>query len=633
MSLRTQIAVWLLALSLLFVAVTYSVQALVILPAFERLERQSATQNVARCVDALEADISSLANTANDWGAWDDMYQFVEDHNEQFAKGNLIGESFSNTKLNLICIVDSDRKIVWGESRDFETLELFNVPDVFEMLLASDSPFLGFTDPDQKLTGVALTSRGPIMIVSRPILNTKHEGPVRGSLIMGRFLNDMAIANLSERTHIPLQITVLPEQLRQGPVTETADQNTPPFPIAIEEKSENELTGQTILADVYGRPAIELAITHKRTVKAQGSISAGIATTCSLVGGLFTLVAMWFVLSYRIVGPLQAMANHAVGIGANDNLKARLASKRTDEIGTLSNELDRMVKSLSDARKKVLNSAHRAGMSEIAAEVLHNVGNAVNSANCSAEVIEAKLTSSKISGLDKAVVILRENSNRVADFFSNDPRAPKLVEYLIYLNDALQDEREKNLSELSRLKETIHHIRDAVTSQSLHADGSSFIQEVSLAEICEEAIRLNRHDLSELNVKVDSIIPPLPDLQLNKSQLTQVLVNLIKNAGYALRTQQHDNRHLTLRANVTDDGELELEIMDNGAGFDEAVQARLFSHRFTTKPEGSGLGLHYCANVIRNAGGQITASSCGPNLGAKFSIKIPKVLPETELVR
>ena len=349
--------------------------------------------------------------------------------------------------------------------------------------------------------------------------------------------------------------------------------------------------------------------------------------------GLLTLVAMWLVLSCRIVGPLQAMANHVIRLGENDNLKARLASKRTDEIGTLSNEFDRMVKSLSDARKKILNSAHRAGMSEIAAEVLHNVGNAVNSANCSAEVLEAKLTSSKIFGLEKAAVILRENSSRVVDFFSNDPRAPKLVEYLIYLNEALKEEREKNLSELTRLKETIHHIRDVVTSQSAHADGSRFIQDVTLAEICDEAIRLNLQELTALNVHVELNIPPMPDLQLNKSQMQQVLVNLINNAAYSLRSQHLDNRHLALSARVNDARDMELEIKDNGAGFDDAVQARLFSHRFTTKPEGNGLGLHYCANVIRNAGGKITASSPGNGQGATFCLRIPNVLQEAMLAR
>ena len=101
-------------------------------------------------------------------------------------------------------------------------------------------------------------------------------------------------------------------------------------------------------------------------------IGGRVEGTAMAEGGLLTLVAMRLVLSCRIVGPLQAMANHAIRLGENDNLKARLASKRTDEIGTLSNEFDRMVKSLSDARKKILNSAHRAGMSEIAAELLRS---------------------------------------------------------------------------------------------------------------------------------------------------------------------------------------------------------------------------------------------------------------------
>jgi signal transduction histidine kinase len=58
-------------------------------------------------------------------------------------------------------------------------------------------------------------------------------------------------------------------------------------------------------------------------------------------------------------------------------------------------------------------------------------------------------------------------------------------------------------------------------------------------------------------------------------------------------------------------------------GFDEARKAKLFTQGYTTRDDGHGLGLHYCANAIKQMNGTISASSDGPGLGATFRIELP----------
>jgi len=631
MSLRNQTAILLIGLSLAFVISTYAVQVLVVMPAFAELEKQAAERDVDRCIDAIHRDLEGLSNTANDWASWDDSYQYVEDHNEAFVKGNLIDEAFSNIHINLLCILDKQRRIVWGEFHDMETLEDIEVPDLFTMLQEEGHPVTTHTHIDDARQGILLTSKGPILLASRPIVTTKREGPIRGSVIMGRFLNEQETASLAERTHVSLNLwTVTQPEL---PIE--AQHNLARFS-GTDEKLIDVVDAMTLhaytqLNDVYGKPAMLLRVNVPRDVTQQGSVSAYMATGCSIAGGVCALLAIGIVLQNRIVGPLQQMAAHAVRVGKQDDLKARLNLSRKDEIGTLASEFDSMVQNLADTRRKVLDSAHRAGMAEIASEVLHNVGNAVNSANCSVEMLDERIAKSKVNGLDRAATLLRDQAPRAAEFFTSDPRGPKLIAYLTDLSATLQKERTDNQHEVTRLRETVRHIREAIATQQTFAGRSDFRQEVDLQELIDEILRMNQELIRTHEVCVVVNLPPLPELQLNKSKMTQVLVNLIRNAVQAMQTQPSDCRCLTIAARCVNDDGIEIDVSDSGCGFGDEVREKLFTHGFTTRVEGNGFGLHYCANAIREADGHMTAQSAGPGLGATFRIRLPHVTSSSTL--
>ena len=107
---------------------------------------------------------------------------------------------------------------------------------------------------------------------------------------------------------------------------------------------------------------------------------------------------------------------------ATQTLSAKLNMHRSDEIGALANEFDRMVEQLAKSRASFVDSAHKAGMAEIASEVLHNVGNALNTVNIAAQTMEERLRTSKVDGLNKATKMLAEHKADLPTFLSSDPR-------------------------------------------------------------------------------------------------------------------------------------------------------------------------------------------------------------------
>jgi two-component system NtrC family sensor kinase len=291
-----------------------------------------------------------------------------------------------------------------------------------------------------------------------------------------------------------------------------------------------------------------------------------------------------------------------------------------------------MVEHLSEYRKKVLDSAHRSGMEEVASEVLHNVGNAVNSASCSVEMLRERLSESKAAGLDRAAAMLREQAPRAGEFFTVDPRGPKLISYLIDLNEALQREQIDQQADVDRLFETVRHIRDVIAAQQSYTGQSEFRQEVALASMVDEVLLLNHEQLLASRIEVEVDLPPLPELRLNKSKTTQVLVNLVRNAIQAMQNENGRPRVLTISAHLIDETGIEIEVADTGHGFDEDVRRKLFAHGFTTKPNGNGFGLHYCANAVQGSGGHITAESPGPGLGATFRVRLFDVVSLSQIV-
>ncbi len=624
MSIRLQMFLLLIALSTIFLGTTWMMHAFVMAPAFTKLEQDAAIRNLDRCQEAVDGVAESVSTLAFDYGAWDDTCQFLEDRNQAYRDSNLSSSFHETTGNDLVAILTASLEIVAFSCVDPDSQESVELPELVQDLRKPGNVFTDFSGTEDANEGLVLTSHGLMIIASRPVVSSRREGPIRGAMIMGRFLNDDRITEMCDRTHCQMDVSALANEGSSGPqAPQVSIQST------IEEINEDTLQSTRRLDDIHGSPVALLTLVSARPIAHQGKFTKNAAMFCSLIGVLLMLLGTGIALRQRVVEPLQTMASHAARVGIEDDLAARLNSDRSDEIGILARSFDLMVAHLAEARRETEESAHRAGMAEIASEVLHNVGNAVNTANCCAEVIADQLNNSRLSGLEKATSLLSEQASNAVHFFSEDPRGPKLISYLVTLTGALQKEQNENLSELQRLQETIRHIREAIASQQSHARKSDFRQRVDLRALLNETLLVNEALQKQCGITVTINMPELPLLELNRSRVAQVLVNLEKNALLSMQSVPGRNHQLTLNVAVPETDTLQIEVRDTGTGFTPEIHERLFGQGFTTRKEGSGLGLHYCVNVIREMGGDITAHSEGPGTGATFRITIPRAVPTT----
>jgi signal transduction histidine kinase len=281
----------------------------------------------------------------------------------------------------------------------------------------------------------------------------------------------------------------------------------------------------------------------------------------------------------------------------------------------------RSTQALQDAQGALVAGARDAGRAEIATNVLHNVGNVLNSVNVSAQLLVARLEASKMPGVARAAEMLDANKDDLGAYLTADARGKLLPRYLGELAKALQQERLELKEELQVLVRSVDHVKEVVATQQTHAGASSVLEPVLLTELVDDALRLDEDALKRAGVTVVRDFEEVPSAPLDKSRILQVLVNLISNARQAM-TNGTGTQRLTLRVRRAGH-ELQVSAIDEGEGIAAEDLTRIFSHGFTTRRGGHGFGLHSAVLTATSMGGSLTAHSDGPGCGATFTLRLP----------
>ncbi|MBC3346653.1 GHKL domain-containing protein [Pseudomonas sp. SWRI196] len=296
-------------------------------------------------------------------------------------------------------------------------------------------------------------------------------------------------------------------------------------------------------------------------------------------------------------------------------------------------QLARVNDELREAQAELVTTARRAGMAEIATNVLHNVGNVLNSVNVSARLLYEKVHASKGQGVIRVAELMREHSDDLGAFISSDPKGRALPGYLGKLAEALAAEQRSMIDELVQLTKSIDHIKEIVATQQSYAGNSSVLEPGSLRELIEDVVRICDVSLARHRVTLTKELADIPMMSLDKHKVLQILINLINNAKQALDSVADRPSCITLRLKATDDKRVRIEVEDNGEGISRDNLTRVFEHGFTTRADGHGFGLHSCILAAHEMGGELTVRSAGPGKGALFTLELPLALAQGQSPR
>jgi len=177
--------------------------------------------------------------------------------------------------------------------------------------------------------------------------------------------------------------------------------------------------------------------------------------------------------------------------------------------------------------------------------------------------------------------------------------------------------------ELDRLRENAGHAQQCVAAQQDLAKPGGMTEPVSVVELVGEALAVNRDLLEEIEIAVIQEFQEVPQLIVDKHQLLQILVDIIRNGCQAMESVSQ--RHLVVRVKliIGPPDSICLEVQDTGSGIPPEDLTKIFGQGYSTKYGGRGVSLHHGALMAKNMGGALRAHSEGRGQGATFFLDLP----------
>jgi two-component system sensor kinase FixL len=177
-----------------------------------------------------------------------------------------------------------------------------------------------------------------------------------------------------------------------------------------------------------------------------------------------------------------------------------------------------------------------------------------------------------------------------------------------------RDAVEKAADQTIRAGTIIRYLRDFVEKRESQKSPENINQ------VIRQAVTLSLVGTAHTNIKIKlDLEPRMPRLIIDKIQIQQVLLNLIRNAIEAMAGKEKGEIHISSAAGAG--GYAEITIRDTGPGFLPEMRGKLFHAFATTKRDGLGIGLKICQSIVEAHGGSIKALPTGP--GATFQIRLP----------
>lgn len=344
MNLRTKTILAILATFSIVMTIATLFAFLFFLESFKSLELNEIQEQAAVFHYVLDHELDNLAKLTNDWAAWDDTYEFIQDQNSQYIQSNLVDSTFIDLGINFVLYFDQNGKIIIEKAFDLEENQQTKLNEKVLTLLTNQirqSDHTGFT-------GYLSDNNIPVLYAGMPILTSLQEGPSLGTVIFGKYLQ----GNLYEHVTASLEsnLVLLPYNAN----TISALEEISSKPMLFADRSDRKIIHfYSVIEDASSTPLVLVKQSQFRTIFQRGLDSMRDLLISVAIAGLIASIISIFALEKGFLSRLSQLSNGVKGFAASKSNGKEMLLKGKDELADLSRTIYGALNSLATTQKEL----------------------------------------------------------------------------------------------------------------------------------------------------------------------------------------------------------------------------------------------------------------------------------------
>lgn len=338
------------------IAISGAASRTILLSSYMELEEQDVLEKLEIVENNFEGEVSRISTLNHEWASWDKTYEFMENGNPAYITSYLTDEIFDEAGINFILYADNRGEIVYKKALNLETGEEMPFPDELIQTLSGDKQLLSRHPGDRK-SGILRSKNSPLIISSRPILTSMGSGTMRGTLVIGRCIDENLLNSLTSSPG--LQIT-----LEEAENPEKEDKFSIPglkaladekgMKTSVEIIDENRIAGYIPLEDIEEDPGLLIKVSFPRDLYSQGKRTLLFFVMVFLIACVTVGIATNYLLKRLFITNLKAIEGFVTDVKEENNLSKRLEIGGGDEFIRLSAGINNMLRNLELSRNELM---------------------------------------------------------------------------------------------------------------------------------------------------------------------------------------------------------------------------------------------------------------------------------------
>lgn len=255
---------------IMMVFLIYSLTSAMLLGDYKSLEKQNIIQNGERAIELIAEELELVKSVVKDWAPWDDTYLFVQNKNQDYIDNNLMESTFTNLKINFLVYFNMGGEVIHCRYTNLKNGTQEDCPDSLINFFVSNPSLLRDEQHSETLAGIALLAEHPTFLAFAPILTSQFKGPIKGTLVAGRYLNPSEIEKMSSKSKLSINIQRMDQPGLSEDFEYAKDKLTSIEKFLVEELPNNTIAAYTVLTDFNNDRILILRVHKEQQLYAQG---------------------------------------------------------------------------------------------------------------------------------------------------------------------------------------------------------------------------------------------------------------------------------------------------------------------------------------------------------------------------